>query len=113
MDITQYIPQLGTTGFAIWIIWKMYDTSQKILREKDLELIAEIGKRDKRNDDSQNIFHEYADKTQATMTKHITDNTKALADFTISVKENTAVTKILSQHLAEHHPAAVTVNNIK
>lgn len=108
-EISQVLPNLGVAGFALFILWKMYDASQKRLKEKDQEVLAEIDKRDKRNEESQKVFNKYAEETQRSMMKHINDNTNALSSFTAAVHENTKVTHALSQHLAEHHPSSMSV----
>ncbi len=87
------------------MLWKTFDLMQKRIKEKDVELLAEIDKRDKRLDASQKVFHDFAERTRESTMKHIADNTTALINFTTSVKENTRVTQQLGQHLSEHHPA--------
>lgn len=103
LDPMTVITNLGIAGFAIWIMYKMFQSYQSRAKEKDQELIVEIDKRDRRNDELQRAFHEFATKTQESMNKHISENTIALTSFTESVRESTKVTHALSKHIAEHH----------
>ncbi len=78
MDPVPVITNLGIAGFSIWVMYKMYLVSSARFKEKYRELIEEIDKTDRRNEDSEREFREYAkavrDKTMAQMA----ENTKAL-----------------------------------
>lgn len=107
VNVVQTLQNLGVAGFAIFILYKMFLSYQARSKEKDTELIQEIDKRDKRNDESQKVFHEYAKSTQESMTKHINDNTRALNTFTTSVQENTKIMQKVNDHLMSPHSAPV------
>lgn len=59
--IVDIIKTLGVSGLALWLMWKMYENAAKRFREKDQELLDEIGKRD-------TAFYEYAEKVRAETT---------------------------------------------
>lgn len=46
MDILDIIKTLGITGFALWIMWKMYEHSSSRFAEKDKQFIEEISRRE-------------------------------------------------------------------
>lgn len=80
-------------------------------KEKDAELITEIDKRDKRNEDAQKVFHEFATKTHDSMVKQLSDNTKALTTFSVSVQENIKVLNKVNEQLNNTHSPVIIQNN--
>lgn len=112
------IVNLGIGGFAIWILYlqskKSAESGDKMLarfKEKDAELITEIDKRDKRNEDAQKVFHEFATKTHDSMVKQLSDNTKALTTFSVSVQENIKVLNKVNEQLNNTHSPVIIQNN--
>lgn len=71
-SITQLLPNLGIAGFAIWIMWKMYDTSQRRFKEKDQEFIGEINKRDA-------SFRELEKEVRTSIMSQLAENTNAMS----------------------------------
>lgn len=102
-DPANLIQTLGVAGVALWILWKMYDSSQKRFKEKDTELINEIDKRDKRNDAQQKTFADYTIKLHDSTMKQIAENTKALTHNASALSENTKVMQRVSDHLNSPH----------
>lgn len=114
------IVNLGIGGFAIWILYlqskKSAESGDKMLarfKEKDQELITEIDKRDKRNEDAQKVFHDFAIKTHESMAKQINENTKALTTFSASVQENTRTLAKVNEHLNGPHTNILIQQNEK
>ncbi len=113
------VVNLGLGGFAIFIMWKMYDSSTKEraaislrFKEKDQELVSEIDKRDHRNDAQQKAFMEYNHKLSDNMLKHINEGSKALLHNTSALQENTKIMLKMNEHLnLPPHNAPVIIQN--
>lgn len=103
MELGSIATNIGVSGVALWILWKMYDSSQKRFKEKDQELIIEIDKRDKRNDAQQQTFANYTTKIHDSTTKQLAENTKALSNNAIALQDNTKVMRQVSEHLNQPH----------
>lgn len=106
------IPNLGIAAFAIFIMWKMYTSSFTRLKEKDQELIVEIDKRDKRNEDQQRTFIDFTSKIHESNTLQLSKNTEALALNTSAFHENTKVVKYFSEHLTDHNRPVIIQNKV-
>ncbi len=108
------IVNLGIGGFAIWIMYLILKSFQastekkdsqhsQVLKEKDEQLIVEIDKRDKRLEDHEKSFREYASKVHDAATQQINENTKALKDSARIMQE-------VTMHLAQNRPVIIQNN---
>lgn len=111
------IVNLGIGGFAIWVLYlqskKSADSQDRLMsrfKEKDQELIAEIDKRDNRNDQIQRDFKDHVVKVHDSMTKQLSENTKALSHNALALQENTKVMQRVSDHLNTPHNLVIQNN---
>jgi hypothetical protein len=116
VEIAPFI-QLGIGGFAIFIMYKIHQSNAEAnkvnalrMKEKDQELIAEIDKRDTRNENQQRAFNEHVTKVHESMTKQLSENTKALTYNASALHENTKVMQRVQEHLGTPH-GNVVINN--
>lgn len=111
------IVNLGIGGFAIWILYlqskKTADSQDKIMsrmKEKDQELISEIDKRDRRNEDQQKSFNNHITKVHESTTAQLSENTKALTGAAIALEQNLKVMESVNNHLQAPHPVFIQNN---
>lgn len=74
------ITNLGVSGLAIWIMYQMHLNASKRFKEKDVELIQEIDKRDK-------IFHDYVNKAHSQYAVQVTENNNVMKEVAKVMKE--------------------------
>lgn len=79
LDPLPIVTNLGIAGFALWVMYKMYLNSSARFKEKDIELIQEIDKRDRRNERAEEAFRVYAREVQNKTTEQMIENTKVLS----------------------------------
>lgn len=92
IDVQSLVQTTGVAGFAIWVMFLMFKSYQQRSKEKDSELLAEIEKRDARNESQQKTFTDYTMRLHESTTGKLSENTVALL-------ENTRVMTLVSQHL--------------
>lgn len=79
--LLQLLPNLGLAGFAMFILWKQFESSQKRSKEKDEEFISYINSKDRSFIDEMakkdHLFRELEKEVRHSVMKQLADNTNA------------------------------------